>query len=92
DPKPAYTALVVDAVVRSPERDASLARPFVQRAVAAILRHGQPDGGIYTSGLGLDGYMTAISLMALAHTDEVAHRDAIARARDYLRTCQQGDG
>jgi squalene-hopene/tetraprenyl-beta-curcumene cyclase len=88
DPKPAFTALVVDAVARSPEAKTAMARPFFARAWRAILMHQQEDGGIYTKNLGLDGYCTAISLMALVRVGDPSLATPIERARAYLASCQ----
>lgn len=88
DPKPAFTALVVDAVARSPEAADVAKEPWFERAWRAILRHQQEDGGIYTPNFGLDGYCTAISIMALAHVPSDEAKQAVVRARTYLAGCQ----
>src|SRR5581483_5486117 len=90
DPKPAYTALVCDAAARSPERVRAATHPWFAKALAAIVRHQQPDGGIYTPGLQLDGYCTAISLMALRHAEDPSFAVATEKARAYVASCQVG--
>ena len=84
DPKPAFTALVVDACVRSPDRIREADHPWLARAVEAILSHRQEDGGIYTSGFGLDNYTTAISVMERREEYGAAARYSSLRS---LRLC-----
>ncbi len=90
DPKPAYTALVCDAAARSPERVRSSTHPWFAKALAAIARHQQEDGGIYTPRLSLDGYCTAISLMALIHAEDASFAQVVSRAQTYVASCQVG--
>ncbi len=91
DPKPAFTALVVDTLARCPDRYGSKT-PWVKKALDAIVSHQQPDGGIYTPRLGLGNYCTSVSIMALAGTGDPAYEPAIARARDYVRKLQHSSG
>ncbi len=65
DPKPAFTALVVDALARSPEKYREKDHPFLEKAAAAIVAKQQSDGSICTPVLSLDTYSTAQSVMAL---------------------------
>jgi squalene-hopene/tetraprenyl-beta-curcumene cyclase len=88
DPKPAYTALVVDSLARCPEVEQLRREPFFNRAVQAIVAHQQPDGGIYTPRLGLDGYCTAISIMALRNAGDPALAPVVEKAKGYLSGCQ----
>lgn len=90
DPKPAYTALVCDAAARSPERVRASTHPWFGKALAAIASHQQEDGGIYTPKLSLDGYCTAISLMALRHAEDPRYAPIVERARAYVASCQVG--
>ena len=92
DPKPAFTALVVDALVRSPERYNEADHPWLALAVEAILRHRQENGSICTPLFQLDNYATAISVMALTHVDSQKYADTIARARNFLVNGQNESG
>jgi squalene-hopene/tetraprenyl-beta-curcumene cyclase len=91
DPKPAFTAMVVDTLARCPDRYDEK-HPFVASAVKAIVSHQQPDGGIYTSTLGLGNYCTSVSIMALKSTGNPAHEPVIERARNYVLGAQRPDG
>jgi len=89
DPKPAFTAMVVDALARSPDRyDES--HPFMKKAVDAILSHQKDYGGIYSLGFG--NYVTSVSVMALNRMDNPDHKDALIRAREYIQSCQRDSG
>ncbi len=91
DPKPAFTALVVDALSRSPEK-LDEKTPYVAKAVQAIVSHQQSDGGIYTPVLGMENYCTSVSIMALVRIDEEKYRPVIHKARDYLLGIQRDNG
>ncbi len=90
DPKPAVTALVVDAIANSPDGSRYESDEFVRQACTAILSHQQEDGGIYTPGIGLANYCTSISIMALSSVDAARFSKEIERATAYIRTCQLG--
>ncbi len=91
DPKPAFTALVVDSIVHSPDR-LNEKTPFVARAVKAILSHQQEDGGIYTPALGLGNYCTSACIMALTGLNNPKHEPVIKRARDFVMGVQHESG
>lgn len=91
DPKPAFTALVVDALARSPDHY-NEASPVVAKAVKAVLSHQQQDGGIYTPTIGLGNYCTSVAVMAIARLNNPAYSHALQRARDYVKSAQQKDG
>ena len=91
DPKPAFTAMVVDTLARTPDR-LDEQTPFVARAVKAIVAHQQPDGGIYTPRLGLGNYCTSAAIMALEGTKNPAYAPVIAKAKDYVRGTQAANG
>lgn len=80
------TALAVTALARSGHAK----DPAVEKAVAYILKHAHEDGSIYAEdGRGLYNYRTAVSLMALSSVDPVKHKDAIAKAQQYLAGTQR---
>jgi len=91
DPKPAFTAMVVDTLARCPDRYDEK-HEFVARAVKAIVSHQQPDGGIYTPTLGVGNYCTSVSIMALSTMKNPAYEGVIKRARRYVTGVQQPDG
>ena len=91
DPKPAVTALIVDALVRSPEHYSDIQHPFIQKAVQTILLHQQRDGSICTPSIGLETYCTAVSLMALTALENPAYATNIEKAKNYLISVQYKD-
>ncbi|MHC4913859.1 MAG: prenyltransferase/squalene oxidase repeat-containing protein [Planctomycetota bacterium] len=91
DPKPAFTALVVDTLARCPDRYDSKT-PWVKKALDAIVSHQQPDGGLYTPRLGMGNYCTSVAIMALEGTKDPAYAPVIRKASDYLRGLQHSSG
>lgn len=90
DPKPAFTALVLDAMVKSPDGPTYDSDETIRRACEAILSKRQPDGGFYTPLFGLGNYCTSISLMALKTADGERFKEEIEAALAYVRKCQLG--
>ncbi len=89
DPKPAFTALVVEAMMSAPSHPDPKSDPCISRAVEAILSTQQPDGGFYTPRIGIGNYCTAVSIMALMKVDPEKYRDRISRAVDYILGIQR---
>lgn len=85
---PAITALVVRGLLLSPE--AKQDDPAVQKGAAFILKHRQPDGGIYDRVLA--SYNTSICLSALALVKSPEADAAIKPAQDFLRSIQWSEG
>ena len=86
---PAITGLVVTGLLTDPataENDAA-----VEAGIKYILQNQQPDGGIYNKIL--PSYNTSICLTALAGVKKpsAAIKEAMAKARAYLRTIQYGE-
>ena len=90
DPKPAFTALVVDALAHSPDKY-RMNTPFIKKAVEAIQRTKQPDGSFCTPRLGLQTYCTAIAVMALASLEDPSLQQDIEAGKNYLLTTQNQD-
>ena len=90
DPKPAFTALIVDSLARSPEKY-RMNTPFIKKAVDAILSTKQPDGSFCTPVLGLQTYCTAITVMALTSLEDPSLQPDIDAAVKYLRSTQNQD-
>ncbi|MCY3021734.1 MAG: terpene cyclase/mutase family protein [Planctomycetota bacterium] len=91
DPKPGFTAVVVDAIARSPDNCREADQPFLAKATRAILSHQQKDGSICTPEFSLETYTTAVSIMALTALENPAHAPAIQRAKEYLLAVQYKD-
>src|SRR5436190_19642221 len=91
DPKPGFTALVVDALARSPEKFREKDHDFLRNAAKAILSHQYADGSICTPGMGVATYTTAMSVMALTALENPEYRSAIDKAVTYLRSVQYKD-
>jgi len=87
---PAVTAIVAQAFAR----DATYGpkHPIVRRALTGILRHAQPDGGIYDRRQNLANYQTTVALMLLATLDEPAHAVRIKKAQAFLTHLQYDAG
>jgi squalene-hopene/tetraprenyl-beta-curcumene cyclase len=90
DPKPAFTALVVDALARSPEKYRT-DTPFIKKAVDAILKTKQKNGSFCTPMIGLQTYCTSITIMALTSLEDPSYQKDVEDARDYLLTTQNQD-
>ena len=91
DPKPAFTALIVDALARSPEKFREHEHPFLRKAALAIVAKQQPNGSLCTPVMSLDTYSTAMSVMALTALENPEHRAAIDKAVAFLRSVQYQD-
>ncbi|MDX2116288.1 MAG: prenyltransferase/squalene oxidase repeat-containing protein [Planctomycetota bacterium] len=81
---PAITGLVVNGFLMDPRIDAG--DETVARAVGFILKHRQPDGGIYDRVL--PSYNTAICLSALSRVNRPEAAEAIEPAIAFLRSLQ----
>jgi squalene-hopene/tetraprenyl-beta-curcumene cyclase len=89
-PKPAFTALVVDAFIGSPDKYKIAEHPFLQKALAAIVSEQKENGGIYSPipVMSFSSYSTAIALTALAHAHDEKYAPVIARATQFLKKDQ----
>jgi len=85
---PAITAMVGQCFVQhsryGPEH------PIVQRALGYVLKHRQPDGGIYGAGAGLRNYHTSVCLMFLSSLpkSDPQVREARDKAVAFLKKLQ----
>lgn len=80
---PAITAIVAKTFIQHP--DYGPRHPLVRRAIAFVLKHQQPDGGIYNPQVGYANYSTSIALMTLAAMKDPAMERAIAGAQAFLK-------
>ncbi len=87
---PAITALVVKCLVQ--DADYGPRHTAAKRGLDFILRHVQPDGGVYVPGEGMRNYHTSVALMALAATKDPAHAKTIRNAQRFLTKLQWDDG
>ncbi len=87
---PAITAMVIQALAQDEAYGAK--HPAVQRGLSYLLRHVQPDGGIYVPDQGMRNYHTSVALMALAAIKDPAHSKTIRNAKDFLRKIQWDGG
>lgn len=83
---PAITSLVVLCFMQHP--DYGPTHTIVTRGLDLVLRHAQPDGGIYLPDAGLHNYYTSVALMALSKSDHPRHKEAADRARNFLTRLQ----
>jgi squalene-hopene/tetraprenyl-beta-curcumene cyclase len=85
--RPAMTAMVLKALVQSPEYGPS--HPIVKKGFEVLLSYqqgGGPNrGGIFNPDEGMANYSTALAVMALAAANNPHYADAMSRAVGYLR-------
>lgn len=84
---PALTGLVVTGFMLDPGVDER--HPVVSTATRYILKHVQPDGGIYKDIL--PSYNTAICISALALVNKPQALEGMLNATKFLRTLQYSD-
>jgi len=89
-PHPAITSLVVKCLCQDEKYGPH--HPAAQRGLEFILRHAQPDGGIYIESDGLPNYQTSVALMALAAAKNPAFAERIEKAQKFLKKLQWDDG
>jgi squalene-hopene/tetraprenyl-beta-curcumene cyclase len=85
---PAITALALNGMLLQPPEARTSLQPSIDRAVAYILSHQKPDGGIYDTIL--PSYNTAIAVSTLVRIDTPAAREAVTKAIAFLRQSQWG--
>lgn len=79
----AFTGLISACFLMDPSRDpAAPAPPEAEKGLAFLLRHVQPDGGIYIQARA--NYNTALALMALLMHPKPENEEIMLRARRYL--------
>lgn len=89
---PAMTALAVSAILSTPDVRLNPGKPLpesVKKGLAFIAGNVQPDGGIYqpikgVKGGGLPNYNTALSIMALAASNDSTYTQIIEKGRQWL--------
>ena len=79
---PAVTAIVTRAFVQDSAYGGN--HDVVKRAIASILKHEQPDGGIYERGQNLANYQTSVVLTLLSGIDDPALKPRVEKARAFL--------
>ncbi len=84
--KPAATAMVVSALLRSGRYDAQ--SPEVKKGFEVLLSFRQPNGGIYNPKEGQENYTTAVALMALVAAKDPQYQSAIGDAIRYMKGLQ----
>lgn len=89
DPKPAFTALVVEALAQGPDPYNDAQHDFIRKATEYIVRYQREDGSICVPAFNLDVYSTAVSLRALKAQNNPSHAETIERAKNYLLTTQK---
>ncbi len=89
DPKPAFTALVLEALAKAPVPYTEADHEFIRRAAETILSKQCEDGSICTPGFGLDVYTTSISMKALKALNNPAYAEALERAKRWMLKIQR---
>ncbi len=85
----AITAIVGQAFVQDGKYGPR--SPVVQKAVERVLATRQKDGGIYTPGMNLENYQTAVALSFLAGVRDEKTSAAIDAAQRFLTSLQYDD-
>ncbi|MBM4034858.1 MAG: terpene cyclase/mutase family protein [Planctomycetes bacterium] len=86
-------ALVLSALLASPDAKALRDDARVKKAVAYVVSKQQEDGSINTPGeQGLANYQTAAAISALAAFGDPAHKPIINKAKDFLLSIQHKEG
>ncbi len=80
---PAITALIAKAFMQDPAHGPR--HPIVRRAVRFVLKHQQPDGGIYNPQVGYANYTSSIALMMLSVLADPDLEREKARVVEYLK-------
>jgi squalene-hopene/tetraprenyl-beta-curcumene cyclase len=84
---PAFTALALNAAVRSPDFDRNAPLPeHIEKGFTWLLAQQKEDGGIYNRGLSV--YNTATSVTALMASGRKDYETAVVKARKHLITNQ----
>lgn len=86
------TCLVIKAFAEAPPETREELAPALEKAVAYVLRHQQADGSFSQGRSGLQTYRTAVAIQALVAHDKARHREAIARAAEWLKGGQADEG
>jgi len=92
DPRPAFTALVVEALCRGEDGYREKDHEWLRKAVQAIKSEQREDGAICSSfgnAANLSNYVTCISLLALTAVNNPEHQDVIEKAKAYLLKIQR---
>ncbi len=90
EPNLGVTSLVVKCFLQDAKYGVD--HPVAQRGLAFMLKHVQPDGGVYIEAEGMKSYHTSVALMALASTKRPEHAKFIKGAQDFLRELQWDAG
>src|SRR5690606_37442612 len=83
---PAFTALVLRAIVEDPRY--SVQTDFIDKGYKRLLEHQVEDGGIYADTLAT--YQTAIAISSLAAAETPEFKQQIDKAVAYLKSLQWG--
>ena len=82
------TALVVNAIARSPYSEREASKKYFQKAVKYLENHVQRNGAITNPGGGLENYRTSIAAMALAAVDAEKYAVVIKKAQEFIKSQQ----
>ena|GEM_PF-668672 len=82
------TALVVNAIARSPFAEREMSKEYFRKALRYLEEHIQENGSITNAGQGLENYRTSIAAMALAAVDAGKYADVIKKAQGFIKSQQ----
>lgn len=84
------TALAIKCLIQDEQYGSKHSR--VKRGIDFLLRHVQPDGGIYDPTEGMRNYHTSVTLMALSATNNPVYKKQIKDAQHFLKKLQWDGG
>jgi squalene-hopene/tetraprenyl-beta-curcumene cyclase len=87
---PGITAMVVGALLTSPEPRTAEVTEAIARGLDSLASMQREDGSIHSGTLA--NYITSASVLAFARSEDPRFADAIARAREFLRELQADEG
>lgn len=93
-PKPAFTALVVEAFLTSPDGYTIDKHPFLRKAVDGIVAEQKESGSIHSEipGMSFKSYSTSVALLALNRVKDQRYAAVITKAAHYLKGDQHPSG
>ncbi|MCM8538889.1 MAG: terpene cyclase/mutase family protein [Lentisphaeraceae bacterium] len=87
---PAFTAIVTNSLLTSPEASSSRVKAAVAKAEQSLLKYVQADGSIWAKSAekGYPNYSTSVSVVSFYLINKDKHLNLIKKARNFLKKSQ----